>query len=220
MGSYNNIEKKSARSHAGHDKRRMSKSKKILTAALALFREKGFTEVSVREIAANAGVSPVTVFTYFGDKQELIRETIRSYLSEHGRTIIDISSSSLPLSEKLIAIVEAKVILQKDFSGELLEELRQSDPEFAGEIMSGRAKGIRDSMKPLLEAGKQSGIISQDLDIEALIVFFDVVGVGMALSPGFSAYTAKDSEGFRKIVKVALLSVSPDNGTGFRSSSA
>lgn len=202
MGSNN-------RNHSGHDKRKQAKTLKIFTAALELFKEKGFSDVSVREIAAKAEVSPVTVFTYFGDKKELIRETIRSFLREHGKSVAELLGSPLPLQEKLITLVEAKADLQKEFSGELMEELRQSDPDFAGEIMEIRTKGIRESMIPLLEEGKQSGAISRDLDKESLIVFFDVVGVGMAFSSGFAAYAEKDSEGFRKIVELALHSLNP-----------
>lgn len=44
----------------------------ILDAAMALFLERGFDGVSVREIADKADVSPKTVFTHFPQKEALV----------------------------------------------------------------------------------------------------------------------------------------------------
>ena len=47
----------------------------VLTAALRLFAERGFTATTIRAIAAAAGVNPALVYHHFGDKQRL--ETAR-----------------------------------------------------------------------------------------------------------------------------------------------
>jgi AcrR family transcriptional regulator len=44
----------------------------ILTAAFALFAERGFAQVSVTDIAERAEVGRTTFFRYFGDKQEVV----------------------------------------------------------------------------------------------------------------------------------------------------
>jgi AcrR family transcriptional regulator len=56
-----------------------SSKEKLLRSAEALFSAKGFREVSVREIAAHAGVNSALVAYYFSGKQELFNEVFRSH---------------------------------------------------------------------------------------------------------------------------------------------
>ena len=49
--------------------------KKIMTAALALFSERGFKATTTREIAREACVNEVTIFRNFGNKEKLL-ETV------------------------------------------------------------------------------------------------------------------------------------------------
>jgi AcrR family transcriptional regulator len=48
----------------------------ILTAARAMFAERGFDAASIRSIATVAGVDPALVHHYFGSKEELFRATV------------------------------------------------------------------------------------------------------------------------------------------------
>lgn len=52
----------------------------IIDAAFALFREHGFTSVTVTDIAAHADVGRTTFFRYFGDKQEVVFADEQSYM--------------------------------------------------------------------------------------------------------------------------------------------
>jgi AcrR family transcriptional regulator len=47
---------------------------RILLAALALFGERGIAATSLNEVAERAGVTRVTVYRHFADKEELARE--------------------------------------------------------------------------------------------------------------------------------------------------
>ena len=56
----------------------------ILSAAARLFRQRGFANVSVREICEAVGVTPPTIYHYFGSKERLFQEVIRQNLSLGG----------------------------------------------------------------------------------------------------------------------------------------
>jgi AcrR family transcriptional regulator len=56
----------------GLKQRRMARTKaEIQRCALKLFREQGFEETTVNQIAAAAEVSPMTVFRYFATKEDI-----------------------------------------------------------------------------------------------------------------------------------------------------
>lgn len=54
----------------------------ILEAAKRLFVEQGFEGASMDQIAAEAGVSKLTVYSHFGDKETLFAEVCRAYCEQ------------------------------------------------------------------------------------------------------------------------------------------
>lgn len=60
----------------------LAKRAAILEAAKALFAREGFAGVSMDRIAAEAGVSKLTVYSHFGDKESLFSESIRTLCEE------------------------------------------------------------------------------------------------------------------------------------------
>ncbi|MEV0740331.1 TetR family transcriptional regulator [Streptomyces sp. NPDC050549] len=59
----------------------------IAQEALRLFREKGFDEVSVVEVAAAAEVSKATLFRYFPAKEDLVLHRFADHLGEAARVV-------------------------------------------------------------------------------------------------------------------------------------
>lgn len=70
----------------------------IWDAAVALFLEKGFEQVTVEEIADQAGVSRRTFFRYFPTKNDLMSESMVSYGVELIHAI-DACPKAAPISE-------------------------------------------------------------------------------------------------------------------------
>src|SRR5487761_150036 len=57
--------------------RRSNTERRILTAARAMFAERGFERTTIRAVAAAAEVDPALIMQYFGSKQELFTSSIR-----------------------------------------------------------------------------------------------------------------------------------------------
>ncbi|MEE1785390.1 TetR family transcriptional regulator [Streptomyces sp. SP17BM10] len=62
---------------------------RIFRAAIGLFAERGFDQVSVAEIAAAAEVSKMTVFNYFPTKEDLVMGPMEQHLDEPVRVVRD-----------------------------------------------------------------------------------------------------------------------------------
>ena len=79
----------------------------LIEAAAAMIGEHGSLDVSVKDIAARAGMSPALAFHYFGGKDEIITQTMRYLLREFSREV----SAELQLAqtpgERLDAIIRA-----------------------------------------------------------------------------------------------------------------
>lgn len=85
----------------------LGKRAAILDAAKALFVEQGYTGVSMDSIAAQAGVSKLTVYSHFGDKETLFTEAVQSTCMEMLPDALFVTDAEGPLREQLLGIGRA-----------------------------------------------------------------------------------------------------------------
>ncbi|MEV0826913.1 TetR/AcrR family transcriptional regulator [Nonomuraea rubra] len=69
----------------------------ISTAAITLFLQRGFDEVSVAQVAAAAGVSKPTLFKYFATKEDLVLHRIADHLGESARVVRERAAGERPV---------------------------------------------------------------------------------------------------------------------------
>jgi AcrR family transcriptional regulator len=77
----------------------------LSAAAIALFLERGFDDVSVAEIAAAAEVSKPTLFSYFASKEDLVVHRFADHEGEKARVVRERAAGTSPL-----AALEAHVV--------------------------------------------------------------------------------------------------------------
>jgi AcrR family transcriptional regulator len=83
----------------------------ILDAAEELFAERGFTAVTVRDIAAEAGVSHALVHRYLGSKQHVYRET----MARRENAIRDAAPDEEDLLEATTLMLREAVLNQRTY---------------------------------------------------------------------------------------------------------
>ena len=89
----------------------LGKRASILTAAKRMFLEQGYQGVSMDQIAAAAGVSKLTVYSHFGDKETLFSEAITAKCQEVLPDDLFVRPPEGPLREQLRAIGHAFFVL-------------------------------------------------------------------------------------------------------------
>jgi AcrR family transcriptional regulator len=81
--------------------------KKILEAALALFRERGFGEATMREIAARAGVASGLAYYYFDSKDAIVHAFYQRAKDELS-PMLEAAHGERTLAGRIQALIEAK----------------------------------------------------------------------------------------------------------------
>jgi len=142
----------------------------IIETSRQLFGERGTTEVSMDEIAANAGVARSTVYVYFANRDELLQACVQSMydqLSEAFAVIFEDDSSPI---ERLRAVMVG--VLGRIDENPAFFRLAMATQSTAGasgsEAVGGALMMIGLDMIRLLEdivaRGMESGLFRADLD--------------------------------------------------------
>lgn len=127
------------RSHGPGRPKDMEKRAAILEAAKSLFIHNAFAGTSMDAIAAEANVSKLTVYSHFGDKDNLFREVIRSRIQDllpeetYGFDAgVDIRDTLLR-----VALTHARLDCDRETVGTfraILSDCRQGNPRY-GKLM-------------------------------------------------------------------------------------
>jgi AcrR family transcriptional regulator len=80
---------------------------KILEAALELFRERGFAETTMREIAARAGVASGLAYYYFASKDAIVL-AFYQHAKDDLAAVLEPAHTEKRLTARLQALIEAK----------------------------------------------------------------------------------------------------------------
>ncbi|MEV4407299.1 TetR/AcrR family transcriptional regulator [Actinoplanes sp. NPDC049598] len=96
--------------------------RQIADTAWVLFADRGFEQVTVAEVAAEAGVSEATVFNYFASKEDLFFERLDRY----GLSLVD-GVASRPAAESPLAAFRRLLLTSGGLLARLDEDPRALD---------------------------------------------------------------------------------------------
>jgi len=85
----------------------LGKGSAILEAARRLFTTHGYDGASMDHIAAEAGVSKLTVYSHYGDKEALFAEVVKSFCEQQLPPSLFERMPEVPLRERLLGIARA-----------------------------------------------------------------------------------------------------------------
>ena len=155
------------------------KKQAIIQAALQLFKEKGFKDTSIKSIAEAAEVSPVSIYNYFGSKDNLVTLCVNDLFEEITQQAEDILNSNLDFKTKLdhaFALCQEKMSQQiSDYFQDKLVE----DSVFSTLLTKAITAKKRDIYRAYIKVGKEEGLIAEDLSTELILNVMDALnGMG------------------------------------------
>jgi AcrR family transcriptional regulator len=145
-----------------------SKREQILLAAVEKFLENDFYQVTVVEIAEQAGVGKGTVYEYFNSKEELFKECLTYCADFYLQSFREYLIKPLSVKKSLFDIINAHLDLLKD-NRKRLHLLYNERPlifqELQGWVIDRRQELLNDVMH-LLEEGIALNEVRPDIDVE------------------------------------------------------
>ena len=148
----------------------------IMDTARRLFGERGTTDVSMDEIAAEAGVARSTVYVYFANRDDLLRACVQSMYDRLQDTIALVVDDGAPPVERLRGLILG--LLERIDESPDFFRLAMATQATAGSAGSAAVGGalmmigldmIR-VLEELVVAGVAAGDFRSDLDPERAVV--------------------------------------------------
>ena len=166
------------------------KKQAIIQAALRLFKEKGFKETSIKSIAEVAEVSPVSIYNYFGSKDNLVALCVNDLFEEITQQAEDILKSNLAFNTKLDQALD---LCQEKMSQQIsyyFQDKTVRDPAFSSLLTKAITAKKRDIYRTYINLGKEEGLIARDLSTELILNVMDALNsVGNQLVHSYNLET-------------------------------
>jgi len=156
----------------GYQRRTEKKKENIRAAAIELFSTYGVEKVSIGEIAKKANVSPVSIYNYFGSKEELTKSVIEEFFNTEMEKFEKIFHMDIPFPKKVEKVLFDRMELTKSISTDFIKSI--TDPAIQKLIEDWTFKKAMPAMMKFIEQGRQSGYINPQISTESIILYFQI----------------------------------------------
>ncbi len=152
------------------------KKNDILSAAKSLFKEKGFHNTKMDEIAANAGVGKGTLYEYYKNKQDIFDEACIAKIINIRQKIENISNKNITFKQKLIEIFYNKrnSMECEDVTIDGILSYKNNISDNVVKAMMNNISDIYKILEKIIDQGKSEGVVTKDIPSE--IIACSVVG--------------------------------------------
>ena len=138
----------------------------IIAAAVRAFFENGFAGTAIEQVAADAGVSKVTIYNHFGDKRALFTAAIETVCNQiRNHFVIDedvrgtLRTRLLAIGEAMVAFLSRPEMVQ--FERRIAAET-VNEPEIGATFLQAGPHRMKEALAAFLRAMSEAG----ELDIE------------------------------------------------------
>ncbi|KWX80135.1 TetR/AcrR family transcriptional regulator [Paenibacillus jilunlii] len=153
----------------------------IVQAAMKQFSDKGFHQTNTKQIAAAAGVSTGSFYSYFVDKRAVFIAVLKNYgadlLARIDASMSEINFLTIDRSELIMHLVDTLLISHEAFKGyhRELTVMYHSDEEIK-QLMDAQYEAGRVRTLEYLQMG-QDELKTEDMEAASVIVFETVSAI-------------------------------------------
>jgi AcrR family transcriptional regulator len=159
----------------GFEKRRQQKKDSILKAARELYKQYGYKKVSVAEIAKRASVSQVSIYNFFGSKENLKQELSKKLVNDNFLEMMDILKSHDNIKLKFEKLLISKINFLKSIAAYFFPKYLENDISFEENLVEQVTKKFKDPILSLVEEGKKKGIFDDSISVQAITTYLEII---------------------------------------------
>ncbi|MCE3201915.1 TetR/AcrR family transcriptional regulator [Paenibacillus sonchi] len=171
--------------------RTQTKKDAIVAAALRLFHEKGFIHVSIKDIAAESGVSSVSLYNYFGSKEGVVRECANVLMQNTVRKAKELLGQNIEFKDKMLRALE--ICADQDY--QLLCSPGAVEDQVLSSLYNENTNRIRvEIIQEFIRQGKSEGVIDASVSLQTILELLNAIGTVQSSWAGTENYKAKMAE--------------------------
>jgi AcrR family transcriptional regulator len=176
------------------------KKKAIINAALELFREKGYRNTSIKEIASNAGVSQVSIYNYFESKENLVKECAVMLFQDTQDKVLALMSEKKGFKEKLLQAVSLCSKSPYDLLKEYFSQDALEDKVFLELFQNGVNRIRLDIFSSFIDLGKDEGVINSAISTDSILNYLSIASERQNNWTSLSEHQEKSKELYQLIL--------------------
>ncbi len=134
----------------------------------ALYKSFGIKSITMDDAARHLGISKKTLYQFFSDKTELVREAVSQEVKIKQKNFSPFSNQSLNAVEELLAYHKVQIKMIFDYKPNFIYDLKKYYPEIYNKYVNVKRKKIIESVKQNLLKGIKEGFFRADLDADII----------------------------------------------------
>jgi len=179
--------------------------KRIITNTSRLFFERGFSKVSMDEVASGLGISKKTLYQHFPSKEALLYQVVTDMMEENGSIIESIvDDPKMDFHQKLSLLMNHLSTVISRLYRPFGDDLRRNAPEMWEEVDRFRTKKVLLNFRKLLESGIRQGVFRKDVDPQLMTMVFSTLIQNLIDPRIFSQIPFTAEQVFETIVEVVF----------------
>lgn len=148
------------------------KYRTLCDTAFTLFTHKGFKKVRVEAICRQAGVSKMTFYKYFKNKNDILQTVLKEWIDKKMAETRQILSGTDMLEERLKLFVKWKGEWISDFSQDFIADMYSPDSPVKEMLQQQVSRSVA-MMEDYFTRAKEAGKMNQDVSVTALIFWMN-----------------------------------------------
>jgi len=153
--------------YSTRERKKITKRKCILEAAMRLFSKKGYEQTSIEELAREAGIGKGTVYSYFQTKKDIVRAFCEDEFEFTREELAANTKPDTPLKEQLLIIFMAEfkhVTRNRDFGRLYLQEKVFPKEHHSPEDLEMQNRYF-ELLYPIYQKAQERGELRDDLEL-------------------------------------------------------